>query len=117
MEKLEAVFPGTFSYYIEKIFENIGKQNNAELGLMHVKLVKEVMGKLKESLQKRDIYDSIKDLCEPVEYAITELELYFDRSKAKEEPRINDKTARIFTWFIREQSSELKKIAKEIDSK
>ena len=117
MEKLEAVFPGTFSYYIEKIFENIGKQNNVKLGLMHVKLVKKVMDKLKESLQKRDIYDSIKDLYEPVEYAIRELELYFDKSKTKEEPRINDKTAYIFTCFIREHSSELKEIAKEIDSK
>jgi len=120
MEKLEAVFPNTFSYYIEKIFENIGKSKNAKLGLMHVKLVKEVMGKLKESLQKRgieiDTYDSIKDLYELLEYPITELELYFDRSKTKEELKINDKTAYIFAYFVREHSSKLKEIAKEIDS-
>jgi len=55
MEKLEAVFPDTFTYYIGNIFENIGKPDRAQLGLMHVKLVKEIMGKLKEALQKRDI--------------------------------------------------------------
>jgi len=119
MEKLEAVFPNTLSYYIEKIFENIGKSDNVKLGLRHVKLVKKVMGKLKESLQKRgieiDTYESIKYLYELLEYPITELELYFDRSKAKEEPRINDKTAHIFTCFVKEKLYELKEIAKEID--
>jgi len=120
MEKLEAVFPNTLSYYIEKIFENIGKLNCAKLGLKHIRLVKKVMDKLKDSLQKRgieiDTYDSIKYHYELLEYPITELELYFDRSKAKEEPRINDKTARIFTWFIKEELHELKEIVIEIDS-
>ena len=119
IEKLEAVFPATFSYYIEKIFENVGKSEHAQLGLMHVELVKEVMDKLKESLQKRgieiDTYDSIKYLYELLEYPITELKLYFDRLIAKTEPRINDKTAYIFAYFIREQLSELKEIAKELD--
>ena len=119
MEKLEAVFPNTLSYYIEKIFENIGKLDNAKLGLRHVKQVKKVMDKLKESLQKRgieiDTYESIKYLYELLEYPIIELELYFDRSKAKEEPRINDKTAYIFTCFIKGELCELKEIAKEID--
>jgi len=119
MEKLEAVFPDTFSYYIGKIFENIEKSEHAELGLMHVKLVKEVMDKLKESLQKRgieiDTYDSIKYLYELLESPITELKLYFDRLIAKKEPRINDKTAYIFAYFLREQLSKLKEIAKGID--
>nr|QNO49192.1 hypothetical protein CDCKMDEO_00037 [Methanosarcinales archaeon ANME-2c ERB4] len=86
---------------------------------MHVKLVKEVMDKLKESLQKRgieiDTYDSIKYFYTLLEYPITELKLYFDRLIAKKEPRINDKTAYIFAYFIREQLSELKEIAEEID--
>ncbi|MBA3062474.1 MAG: hypothetical protein FP833_05930 [Atribacteria sp.] len=120
MEKLEAVFPNTLSYYIEKIFENIGKLDRAKLGLVHVKLVKKVMDKLKESLQKRgieiDTYDSIKYHYELLEYPITELELYFDRSKAEEELRINDKTAYIFTCFIKEELYELKEIVIEIDS-
>ena len=119
MEKLEAVFPPTFSYYIGKILESTGEPAYAKVGLMHVKLVKEVMDKLKESLQKRgieiDTYDSIKYLYELLEYPITELKLYFDRLIAKKEPRINDKTAYIFAYFIREQLSELKKIAKELD--
>ena len=119
MEKLEAVFPDTFSYYIEKIFESTRKSEHAKLGLMHLKLVKEVMDKLKESLQKRgieiDTYDSVKYLYELLEYPITELKLYFDRLIAKKEPRINDKTAYIFAYFIREQLSQLKETAKEID--
>jgi len=41
--------------------------------------------------------------------------LYFDRVIAKKEPRINDKTAYIFVYFISEQWSKLKEIAKEID--
>jgi len=120
MEKLEDVFPETFSYYIEKIFENIGKLEHAKFGLMQVELVQEVMDKLKESLQKRgieiDTYDSIKYLYELLEYPITELELYFDKLIVKEKPRINDKTAYIFAYFIREQLSQLKEIAKEIDN-
>jgi len=74
MEKLEAVFPATFSYYIDKIFESVGKSEHAQLGLMHVELVKEVMDNLKESLQKRgieiDTYDSIKYHYELLEYPI-----------------------------------------------
>ena len=120
MEKLEAIFPNTLSYYIEKIFENIGKLDCAKLGLVHVKLVKEVMDKLKESLQKRgieiDTYESIKYLYELLEYPITELELYFYGLKAKEEARINDKTAYIFTYFIKEEFYKLKEIVIEIDS-
>jgi len=120
MEKLEAVFPDTFSYYIQKIFESTRKSGHAELGLMHVKLVKEVMDKLKESLQKRgieiDTYDSIKYLYELLEYPITELELYFDRLMAKKEPRINDKTAHIFAYFIREHLFQLKEIVRELDN-
>lgn len=120
MEKLETVFPDTFSYYIEKIFENIGKSEHAKLGLMHVKLVKEVVDKLKESLQKRgieiDTYPSIKYCYEKLEFPITEMELYFDKLIAEKEPRINDDTAYIFTSFIREQSSQLKEMAREIDN-
>jgi len=119
MEKLEAVFPGILSYSLEKIFENIGKLDRAQLGLMHVKLVKDDMDKLKESLQKRgieiDTYDSIKIIYKLLEYPITELERYFDRLTAKEESRINDKTAEIFTYFIRDQLSQLTEIVKEID--
>jgi hypothetical protein len=118
MEKLEAVFLG-ISDYIGNIFENIGKPDRAQLGLMHVKLVNEVMGKLKEALQKRGIeigtYDSIKYLYELLEYPITELELYFDRLIAEKVPRINDKTAYIFAYFVSEHLSQLKEIAKEID--
>jgi len=120
MEKLEAVFPDAFSYYIQKIFESTRESGHAELGLMHVKLVKEVMDKLKESLQKRgieiDTYDSIKYLYELLEYPIRELELYFDRLMAKKEPRINDKTAYIFAYFIREHLFQLKEIARELDN-
>jgi len=119
MEKLEAVFPDSLPYYIEKIFENIRKLDHAELGLGHVKLVKNVMDKLKKTLKKRDIeidtYDSIKFLYELLEYPITELELYFSKLTDKEGPRINDKTAYIFTCFIKEKLCELKEMAKEID--
>jgi hypothetical protein len=119
MEKLEAVFPDTLSYYIGNIFENIGKPDRAPLGLENVKLLKEIMGKLKEALQKRGIelgtYDSIKYLYELLEYPITELELYFDRLIAEKVPRINDKTAYIFAYFVSEHLSQLKEIAKEID--
>lgn len=114
MEKLETVFMN-ISYAFGKIFDSIGKPDRAQLGLMHVKLVKEVMGKLKESLQKRGVeigtYDSIKYLYELLEYPITELELYFDRLITEKEPRINDKTAYIFAYFIREHLSQLKEIA------
>lgn len=119
MEKLEAVFPDTLSYYIGNIFENIGKPDRAPLGLGNVKLVKKVMGKLKEALQKRGIelgtYDYINYVYDLLEYPITELEQYFDWLIAKKKPRINDKTAYIFAYFISEHLSKLKESAKEID--
>lgn len=117
MKKLETVFPNTLSYYIEKIFENIGKIDGAELGLVHVRLVIKVMDEFKKRCIEINAYgSSIKDLYELLEYPITELELYFDRLKAKEEPKINDKTAYIFTCFIKEELCNLKEMAKEIDS-
>ncbi|MBA7691897.1 hypothetical protein ES703_100452 [subsurface metagenome] len=119
MEKLEAIFPKTLSYYFQKIFENIGKTECAQLGLMDVKLINGVMEKLKEALQNRgieiDTYDSFKYLYEELEYPIMELKLYFESIITKEEPRINEKAAYIFAYFIREQLFELKKIANEID--
>jgi hypothetical protein len=51
-----------------------------------------------------------------LEYPIAELKLYFDRLIAKKEPRINDKTAYIFAYFIREHLFQLKEIAKELDN-
>jgi len=119
MEKLESLFPNTFSYHVRKIFESIGKSDHAEFGKINLQQLKEVMDKLKESLQKRgieiDTYDSIKYLYELLEYPITELELYFDRLTAIGKPRINDKTAYIFAYFIKEHLSQLKEIAKQLD--
>lgn len=118
MEKLENIFSNS-QYYIEKIFEAIWKPEDAILGQMHIKLVKKNIEKLKESLQNRgieiDTYDSIKNIYKLLEYPIIELELYFNGILAKEEPRINEKEAYIFAYFINDHLLQLKEIAKEID--
>ena len=119
MEKLEGLFPDTLSYYFQKIFEDIGKLDRAELGRIDVRLIRDVMDKLKEALQRRGIeietYESIRYLDKVLEHPIAELEKYFDKLIANEEPEIKDETAYIFAHFAKEHLLELKKIAKEID--
>lgn len=119
MEKLEELFPDTLSYYFQKISEDIGKPDRAELGRMDVRLIRGIMDKLKESLQRRGIeietYQSIAYIYEVLEYPMAELEEYFDKQIANEDPEIKDKAANIFAHFAREQLLELKEIAKEID--
>lgn len=119
MEKLETVFPNNFLYYIEKVFRSIGKSEYAKFGLINIKLVEKLMDELRESLKRKgieiDTYDSIKYLYELLEYPIMELKLYFNKLIDGEKPRITDKTAYIFAYFIKDRLSQLKEIAKEID--
>ena len=87
---------------------------------MHVKLVKGIVDNLRKALQERgieiDTYDSIKYLYELIEYPLSELELHFNDLIANQDSRINEKSAYIFTYFIKEHLSQLKEIVKEIDS-
>ena len=118
MEKLENIFSSR--YHISKIFEGISKPKYAVMSEIHLQQIKDVMDKFKKSLQKRGIeietYDSIKSLYELLEYPLKKLELYFKKLIKKEKPAIDDKTAYIFADFIERHLSELKEIAKEIDT-
>lgn len=119
MEKLESLFPNTFSYHFNKIYEAIGSPKQAEVGIIDFKQLKKILDELKEAFQKRGIeiatYESIEYLYELLEYPFTELELYFKSLVSGQEPRLNDKTAYIFTFFIEKHLSELKEIVREID--
>lgn len=120
MEKLASIFENNFTYHIGKIKESIvSKSKPKGFGKVDLKQIKRILDELKKNLKKRDIeidtYDWIKDCYELLEYPIKELESYFDKVLAKEEPMINDKTAYIFAYFIDKKMLELKEVIKEID--
>jgi ribosomal protein S15P/S13E len=119
MERMEVIFKH-LSFYMRNVAENIGEDKPKELGLMHIKKIKkEILDKLSNALKDRgleiDTYDSIRDIYESLEYPVKELELFFDETKTEKGKRINQKTAYIFSFFIREKLNELRDIAKEID--
>jgi len=115
MEKLADVFSGV-DYYCEKIFGNIGKEKHKLPGFGHtnVKLIQDVIRKFKAALERRsekiDAY--FYDL---LDYPLSELSLYFKAIENKKNRKINNKTAHIFAYFVREHMLQLKKIAQEID--
>jgi hypothetical protein len=119
MEKIETIFKH-LPFYISNVFEHIGESKPKQLGVMHIKIIKEkILDKFRNSLNDRgleiDTYDSIKDIYELLEYPLSELELFFDESKIEKEKIINHKTAYIFAFFIGKKLKKLEEIAKEMD--
>jgi len=116
-ERLESTFPSVLHYYFEKIYESIHGGKLTEFGLLHVKLIADMIVSFKSQLEKRGImkvYDSVTYLLALLEYPIEQLSLYFAEPKSSS---LNDKSAYIFAFFIEKHIDELKKIAEEIDAK
>ena len=114
--KLETVFPNTLSYSFEKIYEQIRGGHLAVMGVWGIEEVDRVLAAYRAGLESRgiqiDTYDSIKYLYDLLAYPIEQVKLYL--KKESSEIR-NEKTARIFTFFIEKHLEDLKVIAREID--
>jgi hypothetical protein len=113
--KMVDLFPATLNYYFGKVFEAIYQSERFTLGSLHLKLIKECVENFKIELVKRGewgVSESINYHYEKIVYPIAELEQYFD---SKENSKLNDEDAYIFTSFLREQVAFLETISAEID--
>lgn len=117
MKKLDEAFHSTYAYHVSGVFESILSSEKRAVGTAHLEQVKNILNKLKKLLNERgieiDTYDSIKMIYDELEYPIKELDDFFDEKT--EQKKVNDKTAYIFAFFIKEKIEELKSIIKEID--
>ncbi len=111
MEKLVAAFPDTLGYAFEKVSEAIARPELAPLGQWGLDAIKKALQNFREGLTKREEPDNfLKDTCELLEYAFGKLGRFF-----RQDREINEKDARIFISFIREEIDRLQQVAQEID--
>jgi hypothetical protein len=109
---LEDIFPSTIGYYFQKLNEGIF--GIKKLGLMHTNLLQDIVDNFKIALEKRDILEShIQYSIDLINYPLSELKLFFE---SPENSFLNDKSAYIFSFFVREKIRLLQELAKEIDS-
>lgn len=117
MKNLEEAFHSTYTYHVSGVFESILSPEKRPVGIAHLEQVKNILDKLKKLLKERgieiDTYDSIKMVYDELEYPIKELDDFFDEKT--EQNKVNDKTAYIIAFFVKEKIEELKSIIEEID--
>ena len=112
-----SIFPGHLSYFFEKIFEGTISDNSGrwEWGRVHVESLIEVVGKLREAFVERAVLpasDVIERDLQGTEYALQKLKGYYDSAP---DNNLNDKDAYIYTFYLRHQFEQLKKLASEVD--
>jgi hypothetical protein len=115
--KLGECFPQTISYYFSKIFEATYGEDNYCLGKPHLGFIQDCLDDFKIKLEQRgewNAHDSIKYHYDQLSYPMTELNTYFE---SKNESKLNDKDAYIFTSFLVEHLQTLEEIAIEIDER
>ena len=114
-EKLAALFPGVLHYYFEKIYESARSTDAWEYGALHVSLIREIVGKFRTALAKRQVsgaYQGVEYQLRQLEYPLSQLAEYFgQRGKG----RLNERDAEIFTSFVESEISELQEMAVELD--
>jgi hypothetical protein len=119
MDKLNAAFPETLGYHFQKVIQCARTGENAEFGTANLKMIKKALQDFQSALERRglglDTYDVVQDIYDLLTYPLAELEACFQDLGEGKTPRINDKTAYIFAFFINEQSKKLREIASEID--
>lgn len=114
-EKLINIFPQTLSYHFSKIFEGIHSPSKRIISKINLGTVNNVFSNFKKSLEKRDIlsaYDAISYEIKELEYPLGELNSFFDQPN---DSYLNDKSAYIFTHFLRDKFNLLQEFAKELD--
>lgn len=116
MEKLASFFPATLGYAFEKVFDGTLEIKHDPRGEMGLHEIKQAFQNFREALAKRGVtHDGVKYVCELIEYPLAELEAFFQNVRNGKELNINEKTAFIFAYFVKEQVDELISMAKEID--
>ncbi len=115
-EKLEALFPETLHYYLEKVYESILGNHSWEYGAIHVSQIREIITKFNAALENRRIagaYPGVEYQLKLLEYPLSQLAEYFAHKGAW---RLNANDAEIFTSFVQSEIAKLRKMALEIDT-
>ncbi|MCX5801286.1 MAG: hypothetical protein NTX17_07870 [Candidatus Eisenbacteria bacterium] len=112
-EKLQNLFLST-GYYFQKMLEAI-RGGPAVFGTAHIKLIAEIIDAFKSALTKRgelEACDTVTYFLNLLEYPMGELTTYFN---SPDQPRLNEKSACIFVFFVEKHVDELRRIAREMD--
>jgi hypothetical protein len=119
MEKLSTAFPQSLNYHFQKVFQYIRSEENAEFGRINLKPIQNALQDFQSALERRglglDTYEIVQDIFNLLSYPIAELEAFFQHREKGEAANINEQTAYIFAFFIREQFKRLQELASEID--
>lgn len=114
--KLAAIFDHQLNYYLQKISEGCGGDDNRKVfACLHVNMLIKMLDEFRAALLARGAlpaYDNLKHEIEYTEYPLAELKKYFGRDPLN---TLNDKSSYIFSHFLRRQFQRLSESAVEID--
>jgi hypothetical protein len=113
--QLAALFPATIDYYFEKLFAGCRREDGREFTSIHVDLLNDILVAFRAALTERGIipaYSHVAYDVEDAEYPLAEYKKYIDGDPAG---TLNEKSSRIFVFFLQHQFGVLLKYAQEFD--
>jgi hypothetical protein len=114
-KQLAALFPATIDYYFEKLFAGCRREDSKEFTCGHVNLLDDILVAFRAALTERGIipaYSHVAYDLEDAEYPLAEYKKYINGDPAS---TLNEKSSRIFVFFLRHQFGVLLKYAQEFD--
>lgn len=112
---MAALFPATIDYYFEKLFAGSRREDSREFTSIHVDLLNDILVAFRAALTERGIipaYNHVAYDVEDTEYPLAEYKKYIDGDPAS---TLNEKSSRIFVFFLQHQFGVLLKYAQEFD--
>jgi hypothetical protein len=113
--QLAALFPATIDYYFEKLFAGCRHEDSREFTSIHVDLLNDILVAFRAALTERGIipaYGHVACDVADAEYPLAEYKKYVDGDPAS---ALNEKSSRIFVFFLQHQFGVLLKYAQEFD--
>lgn len=114
-KQLADLFPATIDYCFEKLFAGCRRADSREFTSSHVDLLNDILVAFRTALTERGIipaYSHVASEIEEAEYPLGEYKKYIDGDPAS---TLNEKSSRIFVFFLQYQFGELRKYAQEFD--
>lgn len=111
--RLEKMFDNA-GYFVEKMY-GYG-ENSLPLRKGALEMIENMLGEMAIILKSNNIdldkHFGIKDVYKELEYPLLELKKCFNNDI---DSHLNKRDSEIFTWYVENKLSELKKMAKEMD--
>jgi hypothetical protein len=114
-KQLAALFPATIDYYFEKLFAGCRREDSREFTSSIVDLLHDILVAFRADLTERGVipaYSHVAYEVEDAEYPLAEYKKYIDDDPAS---TLNEKSSRIFVFFLRHQFRVLLEYAQEFD--